>query len=40
MANEETEVAAAIRFGGQRIYLVPDFNLEIAVTAGNYNDLF
>jgi CubicO group peptidase (beta-lactamase class C family) len=39
VANKETEVAVAVGFGGQRIYLVPDFNMEIVVTAGNYNDL-
>lgn len=29
----------AIGFGGQKIYLIPTLNLEIVITAGNYNEL-
>ncbi len=39
IANKETEIPVAIGFGGQRIYLIRDFNMEVVVTAGNYNDL-
>jgi CubicO group peptidase (beta-lactamase class C family) len=39
IAGKETNIATAIGFGGQRIYLIPELNLEIVITAGNYNDL-